>query len=372
MFEGSSFIHGDVSLNGYSEEIKQLYDTSCAIKSQQIILKDFGIDYTEEQLVQYSTEQGWYNGEGTQPQDVGKILADAGIPCTQTAHANVFNLVNELAQGHKIIVGVDSNELWHNENYVEKKLNWLSDFFGGSANHALIVAGIDTSDPNNVLVVVKDPGTGDDGKAYPLSQFMDAWADSSCFMVSTDCAVPTDVEGMENFDVETGHIDTVAGVPFTDFQVFNDLSFGVPVLAPIADGSWLFPMNSLVSAYHDFSIQSGFDFSNIFIPGNYLFNDFLDPGIVTPCLQNTFNTGLEQINFTPDNNWAHFAEMNHLPMMTNSNYEDFLNYSIGNFINTGDYQSANLCDQQLMMLDYCDNFNLDFGQTFFPPIDIVL
>jgi 23S rRNA (adenine-N6)-dimethyltransferase len=69
--------------------------------------------------------------------------------------------LNELAQGHEVIVGVDADELWHNSSINEKLSNWFNDVFGEQGgNHALIVAGIDTRDPNNIQVIVKDPGSG--------------------------------------------------------------------------------------------------------------------------------------------------------------------------------------------------------------------
>lgn len=59
-------------------------------------------------------------------------------------------------QGHKVIVGVDSGELWDN-----KLLGWWNDFFhGDTPDHALVVAGIDMADPNNPMVILTDPGTG--------------------------------------------------------------------------------------------------------------------------------------------------------------------------------------------------------------------
>ena len=199
--------------------IQQQYPDTCAIKSQQIILNEFGIPVTEDQCVQYAHEHGWYNGGGTSPEDVGKILADAGIPCTQS-EANVYDLVGELAQGHKVIVGVDSGELWD-----KGILEWLEDFFMGSVpDHALIVAGIDVSDPNNPMVIVTDPGTGDSNKMYPLDQFMDAWSDSNCYMVSTDVATPSVTESFVQNGMTDGHIDTVAGVDYNTFTQFQDYS----------------------------------------------------------------------------------------------------------------------------------------------------
>ena len=43
----------------YNPEVQQLYPDTCAIKSQQLILKDFGIDVSETQLVQTAKANGW-------------------------------------------------------------------------------------------------------------------------------------------------------------------------------------------------------------------------------------------------------------------------------------------------------------------------
>lgn len=350
---------------GEINPIQQGHGDTCAIKSQQLILNDFGIPCTEEDLIQYSYEHGWYqgNGSGTTMIDVGNLLETAGIPVTRQAEANVFNLVSELAQGHKIIVGVDSAELWHNQSVGEKIKNWLNDFFrGDTPDHALIVAGIDTSDPNNIQVLVTDPGSGDYCKAYPLEQFMDAWADSCCYMVSTDISVPQNVTGMENFNPEIGHIDNIIGVPYADFQIFNDMSYGLPIYAPI-DMGYCCPMDSFTNAYLDYARQQ-IAYMDIF-GGDYMFNDYLQPDLITPQMQGTYDFGLTQINFNPMNNWDNYAMAHNIPVMTNADYNDFLNHSIADFTAMGDMQSAMYCEQQMMMLDYCNNFGYDFYDTFY-------
>lgn len=206
-------IIGDPS-NPYQQE----YSDTCAIKSQQLILNEFGVPVTEDQLVQYSMEHGWYTGDGsgTQMGDIGKLLTDAGIPCTQTQNANVYDLVDALQQGHKVIVGVDSSELW-DDNPIT---SWLKDTFqGDTPDHALIVAGIDNSDPNNPMVILTDPGTGQAVEPYPLDQFMDAWSDSQHFMVSTDVPTPEAVNTFMDNDNTSFHLNDIAGV---DYNTFND------------------------------------------------------------------------------------------------------------------------------------------------------
>lgn len=217
----------ELDLNDYSGLIgtpdnpyQQAYNDTCAIKSQQLILNDFGVAVTEDQLVQYSAEHGWYNGNGTAMEDVGKILADAGIPCTQSVDANVYDLANELAQGHKVIVAVDSGELWDNGI-----LDWLKDIFmGDTPDHALIVAGIDMTDPNNPMVILTDPGTGQPAQPYPLDQFMDAWGDSQNFMVSTNVPTPAALDSFTSNGMNDLHLPEVAGVDYNTFQDFQSYS----------------------------------------------------------------------------------------------------------------------------------------------------
>lgn len=216
----------DLEFNGvvgdFTNPIQQTYSDTCAIKSQQLILNDFGIPVTEDQCVQYSIEHGWYanDGSGTRMDDIGKLLNDAGVPCSQTEGANVYDLVNELAQGHKIIVGVDSGELWDNSIW-----DWLKDiFFGDTPDHALIVAGIDMTDPDNPMVIITDPGNGHPAQPYPLDQFMDAWSDSNCFMVSTDIATPDATQSMVSNGLVDGHLNEVANVDYNTFTQFQDYS----------------------------------------------------------------------------------------------------------------------------------------------------
>lgn len=341
--------------NGMIPDIQQQYPDSCAIKSQQIILNEFGIDVNEDQLVQFSYEQGWYNadGTGTAAGDVGNLLETANIPVTRQEDANVFNLVSELSQGHKVIVGVDSEELWGN-----KFMAWLKDFFmGDTPDHALVVAGIDTSDPNNVMVIVDDPGSGEYHKAYPLDQFMDAWSDAQCYMVSTDIPVPDHSAAMANFDYGQGHIANVGGMDYADFQIFNDLSYGLPAYSMV-DGGYVSPTSSLMDAYFDVA-NNDLAFNDIF-SDNYMFNDYLNTDVATQMMQHTYQDNLNMINFNDIPNGIDYADLN-----SNQAYEDFLHGSIDYFNSIGDFDSAMLCQQQLMMVDYCDNYDIDFCSTFF-------
>jgi hypothetical protein len=142
-------------------------------------------------------------GAGTQPHDVGKLLELHGVGVHRYQHASIFHLAQELAEGRKVIVGVDAKELWESNSVLEE----IRDALGfAEANHAVVVSGIDTSDPDHIRVLVSDPGTGQAIAAYPLEQFLDAWRDSDFFLVATNDPAPPHLPEMAHFDYQLGHL----------------------------------------------------------------------------------------------------------------------------------------------------------------------
>lgn len=191
--------------------IKQPDDHSCGLRSQQIVLRDFGIDIPFEDLERYALDAGVYSENGTYTYDIGKVLEMAGVGMHQVEGSTIYDLTNELAQGHRVLVSVDAHELWYNDSVKGKLTNWFNDVFGSQGgNHALIVAGVEVNphNPDDVKVVLTDTGAGHLRIEYPLNQFMDAWKDSNCFMAATDCPAPyqydaaTGREVPSNFFVE--------------------------------------------------------------------------------------------------------------------------------------------------------------------------
>jgi len=178
----------------FSFDIYQGYNDSCGIRCQQIILRDFGQNILQENLMAEAQQRGWY-GEGTPLDAVGNLLELHGIGVSRYENASVDDLMNALAQGRRVIVCVDSDELWG-----EKSLDSSVDDL--TPNHALIVAGIDTSDADNPKVILTDPGTGDVAKSYPLDDFRATWNDSGNMMVVTNDPAPN----LDNFDYDKGCI----------------------------------------------------------------------------------------------------------------------------------------------------------------------
>lgn len=153
--------------------------SSCAVASQEFILEELsGLEFEESDLRDMAERNGWYDPNGGTPMDdVGKLLEHMGVEVERSQGNDVKDLEECLANGGKVIVAVDSGEIWYGEE---------DDAFGPGmgADHAIQVIGIDYSDPDEPMVIVNDSGTANGcGAMIPLDTFMDAWEDSGCFMV---------------------------------------------------------------------------------------------------------------------------------------------------------------------------------------------
>lgn len=239
-------LYGEPARNIVSDYVHQQYSDTCAIKAQQLVMEKFGIDVSEDQLRSEAYLHGWYSpGEGTPMTDVGKLMELHGIGVNQYIDGNVFNIINELAQGHNVIMGVDSGELWHygiHEKIEDRVL-------GPRADHALIVSGINAKEPHNIKVIITDPGTGDLCKEYSLSQFVDAANDSNFFMVTTEMPEP------HVFDTIG---DDIQHLPYIGALAYNDYRNMFAFLHDINDENLLALKNHITNDLYDQIIDDAF------------------------------------------------------------------------------------------------------------------
>lgn len=209
----------------FSYEVFQGEQPACAIYSQYNVLKDYGYTGSPEDLIQEATDKQWYDPEnGTSLENIGKLLEAHGVPCDMYINANQFNLMNELAQGKRVIVTVDSGELWA-DNGLSKLGELLQDILPGRADHALVVSGLDTSDPDNIKVILTDSGSGQAAVSYPIEQFEDAWRDGHCTMVVPKFPPPQELElpALANFDYMSGHIANIGEMSYDEWVADNNI-----------------------------------------------------------------------------------------------------------------------------------------------------
>lgn len=200
---------------------RQSFPDTCTIRAQEFIIEQFtGEEVDEEALVQEATDSGFYTpGRGTTFEHTGSLLEAHGIPVNQYRDATTYDLADELAQGHKVILSVDAGELSGQEDPILEEIAGIAD---RDVDHDVVVSGIDTTDPENPQVIVSDPGTGEAGATYPMDQFLAAWQDSSFFMAATQEPVPETAPEMANFPYEEGHVPEVVSIPYEDFVEMRD------------------------------------------------------------------------------------------------------------------------------------------------------
>ena len=155
--------------------IKQDTPTSCAIKCQQIIMRDYGIDVDECNLRKIAIEQGWYAEEtGVFMRDNGKLLGCFGIGYHHSQNNTIEALKNELLKRHRIMVNLSHAILTGKAD--EDKHH--------EACHAVIVTQI--VDGKDGYVVVTDPAEGCANKRYRIDDFIKAWNTSNHYYLATD------------------------------------------------------------------------------------------------------------------------------------------------------------------------------------------
>jgi hypothetical protein len=182
--------------------IHQTTPFTCAVVSQEMILKEYGVNVSEAQLVYDAMSHGWLHADGTSPFDAGHLLEYYGVNCHMQPGGDVDQLLAELAHGHKVIAAVDSGALC--------KTDWFFDhwFTPHGADHAVVVTGLDMRNPDHPLIVLNDPGDlHGAGKAYPLDEFLHAWAEGGDFYLATDHApaeLASDPVFGPNFHSDTG------------------------------------------------------------------------------------------------------------------------------------------------------------------------
>lgn len=152
------------------------YEQTCGLCSCEGILRQFGVDATEDQIVTYAAKNGLCDTEpffpemrgGTQLEDQAKILTDHGVPAHLESMDSLEDLAQNLEQGRGVIVAVNAESLWG-----------VPGPGGQAANHAIVPIGTDRNpDTGEILGFrVNDTGTGECGKFVSAQTMERVWLD---------------------------------------------------------------------------------------------------------------------------------------------------------------------------------------------------
>ena len=216
--------HEDVLLLG-TPEVDSHYHSSqttpftCDQATEIGIVNEFlGTHFSEAEATYHATQHGWLTHEGTSHNDVGELLTLFGIENHRVKHAEISGILAELSLGHKVIVGVHSDEL-------RDPGHPLHAFTEQAENHAIWVTGFDATDEKHPKVIINDSAdpTGA-GATYALETFLHAWNVGGYEYVATNHAPPNLAERVEGFDADTGTFsDLAADVREHDPEFLSDV-----------------------------------------------------------------------------------------------------------------------------------------------------
>ncbi len=164
-------------------------NNSCAVVAQMTVCESItGLDLNQSEVARIAQENGWYDPErGTDSENVGKILEYYGIPTEKKYNASLDDIAAALERGDKVIVGLDSNEIWYpqrdaNGNPVELP----------NAGHAVWVTGIDPQPDGSVKIILNDSGTPNGQmEVVDAKDFINAWEDCGNLIVVADTPDPS-------------------------------------------------------------------------------------------------------------------------------------------------------------------------------------
>jgi hypothetical protein len=152
------------------------YEGTCGLCSCENVLRSFGLDVTETDIVTFAAQRGLCGTDDPDPRQNGgtttewqaEILTRHGIPASASYGGSMEDLAGNIEQGRGVIVEVDAGVLWERPEYS----NWL-----GQPNHAITVTGV-ARDPMTGDIqgfFINDSGTGKAAQFVDASVMREAW-----------------------------------------------------------------------------------------------------------------------------------------------------------------------------------------------------
>lgn len=158
---------------------------TCGLCSCECILRQFGIEVTEADVVEHAIDHGECHISddptacgGTTVGDQVAILGDYGVPAHYELGGSLEDLAASLEQGRGVIIEANAGVLWDDVNAYDN----------GQINHAVVATGV-ARDPSTGEIqgfYVNDSGTGEAGRFVDAATMREAWMDPGGVSVVTD------------------------------------------------------------------------------------------------------------------------------------------------------------------------------------------
>ena len=139
----------------------------CAVLCEMFILQRHNIAYDKDALIDTARKNDWLKPEGTPLYCLGNLLAYSGMYVSRRYDSTTDDIRRALEKDNDVVVGVDREKLYAEEIDLEDL-----------TNHAVVVTQIDDD-----TVTVFDPYEDPYVSKVPVSDFLNAWKESHCYMI---------------------------------------------------------------------------------------------------------------------------------------------------------------------------------------------
>lgn len=153
---------------------QNIIDNQCAVRCEGIALRRLGLSMADEELLEESRKEGWLQPEGTALHNIGRLSGKHGMGVAHRYGCSLDDIRTELQAGHVVIAAVDGDEL-----IGDIEAERIEDLEKGEMpDHVVVVESI-----NDNTITICDTSTPQQYDTYPTAQFLDAWADSSFYLI---------------------------------------------------------------------------------------------------------------------------------------------------------------------------------------------
>lgn len=164
------------------------FQGTCGLCSCELILRQFGLEITEADVVAYARDHRLCKTRGhprrrggTTHIDQERILSDFGVPAHYETTRTLGDLAASIQHGQGVILHVDAGSLWNDANA-----------YDGYANHAVTAIGVarDLETGQIQGFYINDTGPGTPGRFVDIATMDEAWVKMGGACVVTDQAYP--------------------------------------------------------------------------------------------------------------------------------------------------------------------------------------
>lgn len=151
---------------------QQEMPNSCAVACQEFAIESLlDIDLDESQYREIAERHGYTDEGGTPFLFAGDVAKEFGLQSEFNESFTLEEAMEKIQNGEKIIAAIDNSMLYFPNDPFRP-------FLTPQVNHAVEITGFDTSDPNDIKVIINDPGYPNGaGNVYSWDYFRSCSAD---------------------------------------------------------------------------------------------------------------------------------------------------------------------------------------------------